>query len=524
MLKLISKIKPVYYTATAIFLALLAIFLFYLKNQPSDKNAGFITGISALKNTGHGIDADTDFVITCSSGMGEKELEKSLVVTPSSDYTLKKQGKDKYLLKFSKELAADSIISFSDDGSGKRRSWAFQTENVFKVVSVLPSDRINNVPVNTGIEVTLSYLDVANFEESFSIEPKVSGKFEKHGKTYVFAPDSLKTDTLYTVKIDKGLASSGGEKLKQDYVFSFRTQKETPADGRYIYVSGDIAETFASGIAPVIEVYSSGDFKNTDFNVKLFKFGGASGYLKALKDRYSYINDNLGYSEDYSISTEGLSQISEFTSKISRSDLNQTWLPGFIAFPDNLPDGQYLADITGGGAHLQKLIQVHPYSVYSMSVNGSELVWVNSTKTGAPVSGVNADINGTKAETASDGTARIDTPEIKSEDFAALTVSGSEVPFIAALNLSSSDSSNKINEQYYTYIYTDRAKYQPTDTVSVWGAVIPRDGKFEIPGSAELRLDIGSYDSTPLKTEVQVDKSGTFSGKLKIDGLASGQY
>ncbi|MDP4110453.1 MAG: hypothetical protein Q8878_10550, partial [Bacillota bacterium] len=49
-------------------------------------------------------------------------------------------------------------------------------------------------------------------------------------------------------------------------------------------------------------------------------------------------------------------------------------------------------------------------------------------------------------------------------------------------------------------------------------------GKSEIPGSAELRLDIGSNDSTPLKTEVQVNKSGTFSGKLKIDGLASGQY
>lgn len=491
--------------------------------------SGTVVEVSALNTTGHGVKIDTGFLLKCSEPINEQEVRNSIAVTPLMNYTLKHQSGNQYILNFDEKLKPDSIISFKQIDTVKPYSWAFQTENVFRVTQTLPADKSKMVPVNTGIEISLSYLDVADFQNSFKIEPAVAGKYEKHGKTWVFVPDGLQPNTLYKVTVDKGLKSSGGELLGEDYTFSFRTN-ETLANNNYLYISGEAAETFAPDVTPVIEVRASEHYNGTDLRVRVLKFSDAGSYLSALKARHDYIYDQLGYENNYFASLEGVEQIGDFTTRIKRENPQQTWSPAYIVLPDKLPAGHYLIDAAADNAdgdnkgHVQKFVQIHPYAVYAMSVNGSELVWVNDTGNSSPVAGVQADINGISSMTAADGTARIDTPQLDTDSFHSLTVKGEGIPFAAELNLTKPDDSRKIDEQYYTYIYTDREKYQPTDTVSIWGIVLPKDGKSNPPKEAELQLDVGAYDKTPQKTKVSLDDSGAFSGKISISGLASGHY
>jgi len=529
MLNKLIMNKKLSITLALIVVAVTGLAIYYITVIRANSVSGTVVEVSALNTTGHGVKIDTGFLLKCSDRINEQAVRNSIAVTPSINYTLKHQSGNQYILKFDEKLKPDSIVSFKQIDTVKPYSWAFQTENVFRVTQTLPADKSKMVPVNTGIEISLSYLDVADIQNSFKIEPAVAGKYEKHGKTWVFVPDGLQPDTLYKVTVDKGLKSSGDEILGEDYTFSFRTNDTLPNDN-YLYISGEAAETFAPDVTPVIEVRASEHYNTADLRVQVLKFSDAGSYLNALKARHEYIHDQLGYENNYFASLEGVERIGDFTTRIQRENPQQTWSPAYIVLPDKLPEGHYLIDVaadnTAGDSkgHVQKFVQIHPYAVYVMSVNGSELVWVNDTGNSSPVAGVQADINGINSTTAADGTARIDTPQLATDSFNSLTVKGAGLPFAAELILAKPDDSRRVDEQYYTYIYTDRQKYQPTDTVSIWGIVLPKDGKSNPPRDAELQLNVGAYDKTPQRTKVSLDDSGAFSGKIAISGLASGYY
>ena len=84
-------------------------------------------------------------------------------------------------------------------------SWAFRVRSPVHVLSTIPGDRTTAVPVRTGIEVTFDQDGVADMRDHFTIEPAVPGRFERHGRTQVFVPDTLADGTLYTVTIAAGL-------------------------------------------------------------------------------------------------------------------------------------------------------------------------------------------------------------------------------------------------------------------------------------------------------------------------------
>ena len=507
-----------------------ALYFMKLGYEEGNPTADSVIEVSAVKNTGHGVALNTEFLLTCSGQMSEQQIRDSIEITPQLTYTLNEEQTDRYALKFDTELASNSIVHFSQIAGTKPHTWAFQTEEIFRITQTLPANKENNVPVNSGIEIGLSYLEVNNFADSFTIEPAVNGKFEKHGKTFVFVPDQLSENTRYQVTVSKALESTGGETLSEDYTFSFRTQTRAPKDNSYLYITGETVETFAPDVTPVIEVMASDHYSDTTFTIQAYKFQDADSYLAALSERRSYLIEQFGYSNDYFTSSSGLDQVLAFETTINRANPEETWLSGFFVFPDKLPEGQYLVDIFAedevaeSGGHIQKLIQIHPYAVYVLSIDGEELVWVNDTRTGEPVANAETSINGISAATGVDGTARISTPYLNRDEFINLKVMGDQAPFVTELIIAPSNDNGAIDEQYYTYMYTDREKYQPTDTISIWGVVLSKDGKSKPPNEAELQLNIGSYDNTPLKTEVTLDASGAFTGTIAISGLSANYY
>ncbi|MBP5606053.1 MAG: hypothetical protein J6X60_11010, partial [Ruminiclostridium sp.] len=62
---------------------------------------------------------------------------------------------------------------------------------------------------------------------------------------------------------------------------------------------------------------------------------------------------------------------------------------------------------------------------------------------------------------------------------------------------------------YYMYLYTDRSTYLTSDTINVWGVVIPRSHDVSVP--ADMRLCLGSEEKTVVPGE-----DGTFTAKFTL--------
>ena len=112
----------------------------------------------------------------------------------------------------------------ADDGR-TLDSWAFQARQPLHVVSTLPADSESGIPTNTGIEVTFDQDGVMDGAAHMTIEPKIAGRFEQHGRTLAFVPARrLAAGTLYAVSVHSGVTVKGtGEALESDVRFRFET-------------------------------------------------------------------------------------------------------------------------------------------------------------------------------------------------------------------------------------------------------------------------------------------------------------
>jgi hypothetical protein len=124
-------------------------------------------------------------------------------------------------------LTAGAVYRFTLAAADGRTldSWAFQAHQPLSVVGTLPRDTASGVPTNTGIEVTFDQDGVVDAAGHMSIQPKVAGRFEQHGRTLAFVPAKrLAAATMYTVIISRGVAVGGtGEVLESDVRFRFET-------------------------------------------------------------------------------------------------------------------------------------------------------------------------------------------------------------------------------------------------------------------------------------------------------------
>ncbi len=99
-------------------------------------------------------------------------------------------------------------------------TWTFRTEPEFAVVGITPRDGSVGAPIDTSIEIEFNYkdLDVNAFKNYFSITPKLTGRFELHGKKIVFLPSArLAAGTDYKIVVKKGFPNGEGAVLPQDY-------------------------------------------------------------------------------------------------------------------------------------------------------------------------------------------------------------------------------------------------------------------------------------------------------------------
>ena len=148
------------------------------------------------------------------------------ILTPPFDWDLGSTGKGPssgwaFWTSYNTEMAHDTL---EVNSTQKDRDLA-------AVVNWRAADKAVAVPVNTGIEVTFDQDLTTGVAEHFSIEPKVAGRFEQHGRVWSFIPTApLAASTIYAVKVAKGVAVTGSDGvLESDVTFRFETSAPGPA-------------------------------------------------------------------------------------------------------------------------------------------------------------------------------------------------------------------------------------------------------------------------------------------------------
>ncbi len=492
-----------------------------------------VTSAEAESVSGRLVNTDSSFRLKTSEDLEAQELSSLLSMQPEREFSVTKNASCDYTLTCGPLPNGEIVKLLLGDGKGNTvYSWAFQTADVFRAVSVLPEDKSTYASVDSGIEIQMTYpADLDKAARFFEISPAVGGKFVSYSSTLVFVPDQeLERDTVYAVTVKKGLPSIDGEELAEDVVFSFRTARGD--ENSFCYAMNGISETYLPEDPVVIDVQHSSEFLGqnaSEFDFTLYDYRGSKGYRKALEDFMS----GSDWSGQYEIPTDGLTAVYQGKQKLYHSEMKNDWEYNYkssFVLPDSLAEGWYLADLRteldGREYRIQRLIQISPVSVYAGLISRQAALFVNDTATGEAARGAEITLTSGGKEytgkTDSDGIALVSYESGSEEDgYGLLEVRYGDHLFYDRIRFAG-DRELSAEEKYYTYFYTDRAAYLPSDTIRVWGVIRPRKTGISVPEKLTLRL--GGELTEGMEVPVSLSADGTFTASFSFEDYRETWY
>ncbi|MDE7289769.1 MAG: Ig-like domain-containing protein, partial [Oscillospiraceae bacterium] len=482
-----------------------------LENRERISN-GLITEVEALSADGKCITVDSEFRITASEDVSPEEIKSRISMSPETEFNIIKEKSNTYLLSSAKPFAEGSLVRLAaaDEKGDLRDSWAFQTTEKFRIKSVYPSDGSEYVAKNSGIEVEFSSpADAESAKEHFEITPALKGRFETHKNTLYYVPsEHMKLETVYTVTVKNGMRSSVSGELEEDYTFEFKTGRESNSYFHVYNSEGNFSETFLEGDPAVIEIVCSKELKSRKFDLNLYKYANAEDYRG---DFEKFAEDKSRFSS-FTADVSGLEKV--FSSSEQLLPNTDDWRPSFMLLPDELEEGYYIAEISVADMHEQYMIQVNPVSVYALMLGEENAFFINDTKTGKAAEGaeVSLTLNGkTYAASADKNGVAIVKTGLKESSKGVLSVKYGGSNYIDFFSNYDEEEAS-YEDKYFMYLYTDREAYLTSDTVNVWGVVLPRRDGVTMPQKLSLRL--GESDESGTVNEISVAPDGTFRSQF----------
>ncbi len=485
------------------------------------RTSSIVTGVSAVSMAGDCIASDSMLKIDVNGDISEDTLRSHISLNNGGEFTLHREG-ESYMLAAAKNFGSGETVrlTVSDDSGEVCDSYAFAVMNEFTIKSFFPSDMSNDVYISSGVEIQFTGdPDITNAADYFEIDPPVEGTFSKAKNTLIFQhSDNFEPLTEYTVTVKEGFPAADGQTLAEGRTFSFMTLQEH--GDSYFYTGSSnsgFSESFIPGDRACVEIYCSNSLTNREYDLHLYSFASSEDYYRAVQSHIDGV---------HTVDTSGLTEVfSSYEKPFRRSTETMSVSSVYALLPEDLAEGFYIADISVEGQSgtvtysLQYMVAVTPVTVYSLSLGEENLFYVNDSRTGQPAAGasVTLDIGGKKysGTVGADGIAKISTGGEYGR--AVLDIRQGSDRYIDAFILS--DAKNlRYEDLYYTYLYTDREQYQTTDTIKVWGVIIPKAHGTALP--SDLKVVLGDYfEGDGEKQPVTVGRDGTFSAEFTFRNL-----
>jgi hypothetical protein len=490
------------------------------------------------------------------AGIPAKELVRRLSVQPALRLDTTPESDGRVRLTPAEPLTPGTVYRFTLAGDEGQTldTWAFQARQPLRVVGTLPSNTETDVRLDTGIEITFDQDGVVDAAAHVSIEPKVDGRFEQHGRVLVYVPTRLAPETIYTVTVKRGITvGATGEALEKDVRFQF----ETTAPGRP--TTGETTfrfstDLFESAVAdrPTIALWAFGDASDdeteqpaspSNIRLEVYRFADEAAAIDAFRQLRTTPRWSTWNASDR-VPTAGLSRVAGLDAHLEDAQ-GTLW----TRLPESLPAGWYLVQYPSERYQAQTILQVTDIASYLVVSETKTLVWANDLASGGPIANAAIAVAGgaSLGKTGADGTFMVDTPGSLRPDGApdcqdgctpVITVSaGGQAAFLPATGASSPDGKEGMddgwdpsfsgNARYWDLFHTDRTRYRQTDTVNAWGVLRDRDtGK--VPARVTIRLVLAYADSGSNPPIAQVDAkprpTGAFVGSVALQDVPEGSY
>ncbi|MFA4999905.1 MAG: alpha-2-macroglobulin family protein [Patescibacteria group bacterium] len=482
-----------------------------------------------------GVEANTHFVIKSKTAIKDLDsLRANIKLSPATEFDLTAVNEYEFRL-IPKDGLVDKVVYrltiasayVNDQGLTVDHlySWAFQVKNKFKITGSLPADRTSAL-ANTGIEINFSTENFTGFETAFNITPAVEGAFEKHRQTMVFVPkQSLNPGTLYTVTVAPSVNDlATGENLSEAYRFQFEVREEE-APATTINFADDLVE-FATEQNPAFSVYARNKQAEQLAAVKVYNYQSLDAFTAALEKYYEIPSWAASARRCAEINYSGLSLAATYNLPLASNDRGN-----YLVLPNRLPAGFYLVEAAIGDNHSWIFVQVSDVSAYTTVINDEVLFWINDIgldkKSPAKVSNL-----GTKTSASADASGvavlKFDYQDEKTSLFL-IEAAGKNLVVSVPPDYRSDGANNPDN--YWSYLYTDRDLYQPTDEINFWGFVRSRS---DVVATADkevtVRLvndsfwDIYQEPIIVVEQKAKIDSQGFFIGSLKFNNLIPRNY
>ena len=484
--------------------------------------------IIAEKEGPAGIEHDSGFIITGAESLSVTELTARLSLMPETTFTLSQRTETEFLLQPVEALRPASVynVLLSENSYEPPMSWAFQTKDTFRLQKTYPANEGYWAPVDSGIEFTFTQ-PVADIEAYVSIFPALPGRFENFNQTtVVFIPsENMAYDTDYTVTLAADLPSLDKDTLGEEMSFTFQTRSDSDSNRSNFYAYDSLAETFTTTDPVFVKLYADEAYTEQEIQADIYRYPSLDAYLAAVEN----------YKKDDFLPSEGLNKISGFSAPLIMSD-EIYWRLAYLPLPENPGAGWYLVDmkvISEGPVkdrRAQKLLQITDISVYAQTANNQLLLWLNDAERGGALSGVRVAMDDQTVISDANGVALFDIPppqtQANNNRYYGYNSRKKQVRIQQGDKQYGDyfyiygDQYQDWESVYYTYVYTDRAAYQPNDTIRFWGLVLPRASAAARPERIKLEWTAGGL--YPDGIDIEVGANGAFNGELKLEKQASG--
>lgn len=526
-----------------------------------------------------GVAPDSAFILTLAEPVPLGAVRDALTISPEVAFEVRGAGGDGTVFEITPEtpLFPDTVYQLRLNLAGPDEpgySWAYQVRGDLRVVSTIPGNQVAGVPVHTGIELHFSHPGVVEPGPFFTIDPFVPGRWEQYRRTWVYVPTQpLQPGTIYTCRVKAGLGVTGSSQaLAADHVFAFETEAIGSAlnPSWYFQVYAEAAE-FPVGQEPFFSVAfghygGEGGRPSPSVGTAIYRYRDAAAFAAGLGEREGLPWWASAARETFTPNTAGLVRVAEAILEVQTFEWRE-----FVTLPEALPAGYYLGAFTVDEVTRYVWFQVTDLSNCLITATDETVLWFNDLGTGAPVAGVTVRALGSGgsgdagapggiaapgasagtilATSSADGLARFDTPAVLTQGppgdewgpldpyyVSATAPGGQEV----VIDLSPrwgyyERSEREMRDDYWSYLFTDRPLYLPSDEVHFWGLALPLERGARPLSEVFIELDTSYYSfwdgpfggrahDRPILTQVVQLPDGTFTGSLRLPNLRPGYY
>ncbi|MCR4963856.1 MAG: Ig-like domain-containing protein [Firmicutes bacterium] len=487
--------------------------------------------------------AVTSFVITSGQPLSEELVRQALTISPATEYRVAlEDGGNEAVITPTGPLQAGSVYSVSFDPEQyladlpprASHTWAFQTESPFAVKTVHPQDLSTWVDVATGITIAFNQTVDPSAAKAVSLSPETPGQWQTEGNRLLFIPSQpLAGETVYEITLDASVSAAAGGALGEEKVYRFQTAPidEAEEETDVSWQAENDESNFSPETVPGLSLYAWGEALEKGpaaAEAVLYAYKDTEQYAAALQERYGeyFWAQNFG---EQKLPTAALKKYGSFT--LQPAPAPDAGYSGRyrLTFPQALPEGSYLAELTWYGQTRQVLFTVSPLAVYIAQGESDALLWLHEGKEAAQAN-IRIYDGKENATAGPQGVASLALPEGDREGRTVYLIdSGEHSLAAAAMNREALYRLYEAKEDgfrfdYWHYLYADRTLYKPGDTVYLFGVAQAKQGASAID-RVELRLTGGNLPAQgdALTWELPVE-DGVYSGEISLPQLQEGYY